>query len=181
MCSAPGGKSLVLSLLLFNSTDDAKDSNAIQLICNEKSQPRQARLNRVLWKYLPEHIITRVRVTGRDATRWHETSVYDRILVDVPCSSERHLVHEALKSNSNIDPKQWSPSRCKRYASIQVALLRSAIMAAKTGALIVYSTCSIASVENEKVIRRVLKKVGSQIKVKQNQALKISSRFDDFS
>jgi len=106
-----------------------------------------------------------MRITGRDATRWNEGSLFDRILVDVPCSSERHLIFDAWKRKAQVNPSQWSPSRCKRYASQQLSILRSAVNAAKPGAVLVYSTCSIASVENEMVIRKLVKKFGSQLEV----------------
>ena len=62
-----------------------------------------------------------IRVTGADATRpdvaeW--PSHFDRILVDAPCSSERHIMQAPRTP--------WTPSRLSRDADVQLRLLRAA-------------------------------------------------------
>ncbi|GAB5360499.1 hypothetical protein AAMO2058_000633500 [Amorphochlora amoebiformis] len=167
MCAAPGGKSLVLAMQLFANitTTEEREMGDIRLTCNEKSSQRRANLQRVIFKYLPENVRDHVYVTNRDASRWIQGNTYDRVLVDVPCSSERHLVSESWRRREAIDKATWSPARCKRYASSQYALLKSAFTVTKPGGLIAYSTCSLSSVENEKVAQRLLKKFGDCIKV----------------
>ena len=95
-----------------------------------------------------------VQVTAPDATRWslYEQNVYDRVLLDAPCSSERHVLH---------DPKalaMWSPSRPKRLAITQFAMLAAALEAVKVGGYILYSTCSINPMENERVVEKLFEK-----------------------
>lgn len=152
MCAAPGGKSLILAEGI---------ADAGNLTSNEMSDRRRARLRAVIEDYVPLSVRSRVRVTGHDSARWclHETDAYDRILVDAPCSGERHLLqnYEELK--------QWSPGRSKNLAVRQYALLASALAVVKAGGRIVYSTCSISPVENDAVIRRLLKKRNGQVKV----------------
>ena len=86
MCAAPGGKSLVLSRMLINDN--------FKMIANEKSGERKARLCRVLDEHLPSHVRNRITVTGKDAALWcrNERNAFDRILIDAPCSSERHVI-----------------------------------------------------------------------------------------
>lgn len=145
MCAAPGGKSLVLATHLPHTGS---------LVSNDRSSQRRIRLRRVLDDHLPHSIRERVSVTSHDATRWglYEQEVYDSVLLDAPCSSERHVLQ---------DPKalaQWSPARTKHLAIQQFAMLAAALEAVKIGGSILYSTCSISPHENEAIIAKLEKK-----------------------
>lgn len=142
MCAAPGGKTLVLATSLGKSGT---------LTANDRSSSRRARLHRVLNDHLHEEHRMLVKVTSHDATKWslYETDAYDAILLDAPCSSERHVIQ---------DPKalsQWSPSRTKRLAQQQFAMLVAALDAVRVGGHILYSTCSISVHENQEVIKKL--------------------------
>ena len=144
-CAAPGGKSLVIASTM---------PECATLVSNERSRDRKARLLKVLDEHLPEEIRSRVSVSGFDASCWcnHEREAYDRILLDAPCSSERHVL---------ADPKylaQWSPARIRNLAVAQWALLSSAFLVLKKGGFLVYSTCALAQAENDGVIKKLLKK-----------------------
>lgn len=147
MCAAPGGKSLTL----------ISTWPSINLTSNEWSSRRRERLQRVLSEHLPPDRLDRVRVTGYDALTWfrHEHDGYDRILLDVPCSSERHVF------NSPRHLKQWSPSRTKRLAVQAFAMLASALEVVKKGGTILYSTCALSPAENDGVLEKLhLKREG---------------------
>lgn len=141
LCAAPGGKTLVLALALKGTG---------RLISNDRSSDRRGRLRRVIAEHLPLELQSNVIVTGFDATKWglHETAVYDRILLDAPCSSERHLVH----SPSHL--ADWSPNRTKALAQQALAMLCAALEALKPGGRLLYSTCSISPEENEGLLAR---------------------------
>jgi len=141
LCAAPGGKTLVLATALQGSG---------KLVSNDRSPDRRGRLKRVVAEHLPEEWQACITVTGFDATRWglYEQSRYDRVLLDAPCSSERHLVH------SPQHLAQWSPRRTKVLAQQAVAMLCAALEALKSGGTLVYSTCSISPEENEGVLDR---------------------------
>jgi 16S rRNA C967 or C1407 C5-methylase (RsmB/RsmF family) len=98
ICAAPGGKSIaILQKLSPHGT----------LHCNELSTERRKRLLQVLKDYLPPSMFSRVSVTGNDATK-SKTFVegrYDKVLVDAPCSSERHLLHDKEELS------KWTTSR----------------------------------------------------------------------
>ncbi|MBN2858901.1 MAG: RsmB/NOP family class I SAM-dependent RNA methyltransferase [Sphaerochaetaceae bacterium] len=145
MCAAPGGKSLILSRNLGATGT---------LVCNDRSSQRRARLHRVLDQYTPVEVRSRIRITSHDASRWalYETDQYDSILLDAPCSSERHV----LRDPSAI--AAWSVSRTRNLQSIQFAMLASALEAVKIGGHILYSTCSINPHENQDVAHRLEKK-----------------------
>ncbi|MBQ2049120.1 MAG: RsmB/NOP family class I SAM-dependent RNA methyltransferase [Spirochaetales bacterium] len=145
MCAAPGGKTLSIALRLNGKG---------LLVSNDRSASRRNRLIKVIDDCLNPQLKSVVKVTGHDSTMWslHEKNTYDRILLDAPCSSERHVL---------TDPKalsQWSPNRPKQLAVQQFAMLAAALDAAKDGAFILYSTCSICPLENERIIDKLAKR-----------------------
>ena len=151
MCAAPGGKSLILAESLVENG---------HLTTNEWSRARKEKLRSVLKAYLPEEMLSRVRISGHDASKWglYEPDAYDRILLDAPCSSERHVLHQPSEL------KKWKPSRSKLLAQRQYALLCSALLACKPGGYIVYSTCSVSILENDENIRKLIKKKGDSFR-----------------
>ena len=103
LCAAPGGKTLVLASRM---TADAKLSS------NERSPQRKHRLATVVEECLPPQLSERITVSCSDGSTWctRQSECFDSILLDAPCSSERHVI---------ADPKylsQWSPSRIKTVA-----------------------------------------------------------------
>ncbi|MBX7148833.1 RsmB/NOP family class I SAM-dependent RNA methyltransferase [bacterium] len=156
MCAAPGGKSLILAEALGEGG---------HLIANEFSRARRDRLTQVIRDYVPENIRKeRISVTGRDGSLIgvKEKEKYDRILLDAPCSGERHLLHD------EGELKKWSPKRTKQLAQKQYALLCSALLALKSGGRLVYSTCALSPLENDAVVSRVLEKGKIKISIIRN-------------
>ena len=76
---------------------------------------------------------------------------FDKILVDAPCSALGIVQKKGEVSN------WWNTNQVDKIANLQLRLLISAIKMAKTGAEIVYSTCTLAVEENEMVLDKVLK------------------------
>lgn len=143
MCAAPGGKTLCLALKLKGTGS---------LTSNDRSQARRMRLKNSIEQCLRPEWRSNIMITGFDAVSWgvYEKDAYDAILLDAPCSSERHV----LSDQGELD--QWGPSRPKRLASQQYGMLCSAMLAVKPQGFIMYSTCSINSIENEGVIQRYM-------------------------
>ena len=145
LCAAPGGKTLILAEML---------QGLGSIVANELSRDRKLRLIKVLDEHIPEKHRHLVHVTGFDGNQFglKKENTFDRILLDAPCSSERHLLLE--------DPsmKDWKESRTKQLMMRQYSLICSAILALKPGGTLVYSTCSISPLENDGVIERLLKK-----------------------
>ncbi len=146
MCAAPGGKTLVLASSLG-------DGN-IELQANELSSARRARLINVIDEHLEEKIKKRITVTPYDAAKMAKkiNEKYDRILLDSPCSSERHLLHAPNTL------KKWTPARIKNLSFRQWALLSSAFIMLKRNGFLIYSTCALLEIENDNVIEKLLKK-----------------------
>lgn len=145
MCAAPGGKTLVLAGRLD------PDST---LTSNEFSRERKNRLIAVLDQHLDESLRQKVTVTGYDASRWsrYEKAAFDRILLDAPCSSERHV----LSSPAYL--AEWSPARIKNLALRQWSLLSGAWLVLADGGYLVYSTCALSPKENDELIKRLISK-----------------------
>ncbi len=166
LCAAPGGKSLVTAL--------GMDQDA-SLDANERSSQRKARLVSVLDQSLPQEIRERITVTCSDAAPWCRTKseCYDAILLDAPCSSERHVL---------LDPKyfsQWSPSRIKTLSMEQWALLSCSWRLLEPGGHILYATCALSPSENDGVVSRLKKKFeGARILTEEEVKSVFKARLD---
>lgn len=67
------------------------------------------------------------RVTAHDGTRWEDAESFDRVLVDAPCSSDRHVLQQAAaRGTGGVSRADWSLQRCRRIATQQVKLLAAA-------------------------------------------------------
>lgn len=145
MCAAPGGKTIVLASCMEKSA---------VLLSNERSSERKARLIRSVQNCLPDEIKSRVTVICKDGATLclSKANRFDRILLDAPCSSERHVLRDLNYL------KDWSPSRIKTLAVAQWALLSSAWRMLNGGGYLLYSTCALNPDENDGVIKKLLKK-----------------------
>ena len=145
MCAAPGGKTLVLSSNLSKNQT---------LFSNERSSSRKARLLKVCTESLPESLQKKLRISCSDASTWcrRETESYDAILLDAPCSSERHVLTDSKYLST------WSPSRIKSLAIEEWALLSCAWRLLKVNSYLLYSTCALNPCENDELISKLLKK-----------------------
>ncbi|MSQ91125.1 MAG: RsmB/NOP family class I SAM-dependent RNA methyltransferase [Phycisphaerales bacterium] len=148
LCAAPGSKTSQLAAMMNNKG---------QLIAVDSSRPRYYRLREVL------------RVLGAQADcicahgeRWGRghPAQFDRILVDVPCSGEGRI-----HTGDDAALEDWSIAKVRRLASLQKALLHSAIDALRPGGTLVYSTCTFAPEENELVLQRALERYPDRIEI----------------
>ncbi len=155
-CAAPGGKSLVLASRLGPGSS---------LVANELSSDRRRRLRDALDRHLGPEQLGRVTVAGRDAAamcRSYE-GAFDAILLDAPCSSERHVLSRAKARGDGRAPSEWSPSRIRGLALRQWSLLSSALIMLKAGGCLVYSTCALSPEENDRVVARAAVKFGTRL------------------
>ncbi|XP_078074852.1 5-cytosine rRNA methyltransferase NSUN4 [Mustelus asterias] len=146
LCAAPGGKSLALL-----QTECCR-----HLAVNDISSSRLNRLRKILHSYVPKNVRTedRLRITSFDGRHWGkiERNTFDRVLVDVPCTTDRHSV---LEEDNNIFSRLRLKER-QRLPLLQTQLLVSGILATKPGGSIVYSTCSLSQLQNEYVVERAV-------------------------
>ena len=153
-CAAPGGKSLVLA---------SRMAPDVKLLCNELSGERRRRLVNALDEHLDEEKRRRVTVSGFDAAalggRKSEWQRFDAILLDAPCSSERHVIQS---------PKalaEWKAARPRSLSRRQWALLSAAFLLLKPGGSLVYSTCALTPEENDGPVARLLEKYAGNIEL----------------
>ena len=163
LCAAPGGKTIVLASRM--------DSQA-RLSSNERSPDRKHRLSLSVESCIPPQIAERITVSCSDGSTWctRQTECFDRILLDAPCSSERHVISS---------PKylaDWSLSRIKTVTSEQWALLSSAYRLLTPGGILLYSTCALCPKENDEMIERLQKKFN-----KENQSFSLLAAQPDSS
>ncbi len=134
-CAAPGGKTLILA----ERNPDAR------IVACESSPQRMAQLRQRL-----AAAGDRVECRLADVTTLEDTSVYDVVLVDVPCSGTG-----TLGRNPEIRHR-LQPAELPRQAERQRAILHAALRAVRPGGKIIYSTCSLEPEENEEVVDAVL-------------------------
>jgi len=153
-CAAPGGKSLVLASRMSGET---------KLIANELSSERRRRLVNVLNEYLDEEKRSQVTVSGFNAAeqggKKREWKRFDAILLDAPCSSERHVIQ------SEKALVEWTPARPRSLARRQWSLLSAAFLLLKEGGSLVYSTCALSPDENDGPVARLLDKYSGEIEL----------------
>jgi NOL1/NOP2/sun family putative RNA methylase len=137
VAASPGSKFSHMAMLMGNRGvlvgNDIKD---------EKISALYATINRMN--------IFNCIVTIRDGSRLDWKSRFDKILLDVPCSS--------LGSGPEAW-KRWEPEHSRKIGNLQKRILFSAFDALKNGGEIVYSTCTYAKEENEQVVKNLLDNV----------------------
>lgn len=139
LCAAPGGKSTqILSLMKNQGLLIANDSNPRRVKALARNIERWGARNAVITNEVPKRLAD------------HFGPVFDRVLVDAPCSGE---------GTFRTDPgeiKKWSTSFSKRCASIQDEILWFAGKMVRPGGILVYSTCTFNQLENEGSVMRFL-------------------------
>eukprot|EP01068_Selenidium_serpulae_P011371 Selendium_serpulae@DN5647_c0_g1_i1.p1 len=162
MCSAPGNKALIISGQLFEeSVFDSNEEKGLEgveirkptshLCCCEVSRPRFSRLQKMLKEGLTPEIYNSAQVSilcadSRTSTAVDRGAPYHRVLIDAPCSTDRHLLHEG-----DAGFAEWSSGTPKRHAQLQVELIASAISRLAPGGTLLYATCALSPKENDQV------------------------------
>jgi len=141
LCAAPGSKSTQLAQLVGLEG---------VVVANDVSQKRVKALSFNLQRWGAVNSVVTL-ADGRLFSRWG-AGLFDRVLVDVPCSS----LGVASKDWSVL--KKYRQNHGKRLQPLQLALLEAGYRCLKAGGVIVYSTCTIMPVENEAVVSRFLER-----------------------
>lgn len=152
LCAAPGGKSLAMLI-----TTQGK----IQLVSSDLSMNRVSRLKKVLFEHTPSEWHKNIHVFCKDGNQYglREKEAYDAVLLDAPCSSERHVLQ------SPKDLKDWSIKRIRGLKLRQHSLLCSALATVRIGGHVMYSTCALVNDENDGVIERLYESREGQFEV----------------
>ncbi|KAM6199955.1 5-cytosine rRNA methyltransferase NSUN4 [Sarcoramphus papa] len=153
LCAAPGGKTLAL----------LQTGVCGHLAANDISISRTKRLYQTLRSYVPKEIRETVSVTSCDGRDWGqlEGSTFHKVLVDVPCTTDRHSV---MEEENNIFHRRRTKER-QMLPMLQLQLLMAGILATKPGGEVVYSTCSLSPLQNEYVIERAIEIAETQFNI----------------
>lgn len=128
LCAAPG-----------NKTAQALETPGLRAVACDSSEARLAAFH----------------ATGAELVRLDAShalpfaAVFDRILVDSPCSGTGTLAR-----NPEIRWRLTEPD-LRKHAERQCRILHNALLCLKPGGRLVYSTCSLEREENEDIVRAV--------------------------
>ena len=136
-CAAPGGKTTYMAQLMGNHG---------RIVAHDNSPERL--------KWVAENCtrlgVTCVELASAPGSSLGAPGLYDRILVDAPCSNTG-----VLRRRVEL---RWrlSAEEITCLAAEQSAILRQVAPALKPGGTLVYSTCSLEAEENHEVVARFL-------------------------
>lgn len=148
MAASPGGKTTHLAARL-------KDRTVI--VANDSSTSRLTALRLVLRNWGAAN----VGVTRYAGEQFGEMcpGLFDVVLLDAPCSMQ------GLRSSESHPMRSITTREQASLALRQQRLLESAVLATKPGGQIVYSTCTLSSIEDEGVVDAVLKGFGNTLRL----------------
>jgi 16S rRNA (cytosine967-C5)-methyltransferase len=138
LCAAPGGKSTHLAALMRGRGE---------VVAVERNSRRAGMLTRTAQRLHAGNV--RVEVADA-ATLRPEGAVFDRVLVDPPCSGLG-----TLQARADL---RWRvmPKDVREMTHTQAAILAAGAAALRPGGVLVYSTCTISPTENEHQISAFL-------------------------
>lgn len=151
MTAAPGGKTTQIASML---------SGDCRITALEKFGIRYEKLEHTIRAQWAEKCVKCLKVDAtevvahysKDAQGNKGEKLFDRILIDAPCSSDGRI-----NLSDERTYKWYSGEKSNSKSLIQYELLEQARKMLKNGGKIVYSTCSISRRENEDVVQKFLK------------------------
>ena len=140
MTAAPGSKTTQIASMMGNNGE---------IVANELDNIRFERLKFNIQRQGVTNTITRL---GNAITLGNEfPDMFDRVLLDAPCGGEGKM-HTEYPSTYRF----WSVKFIHQHSRLQKQLFLSAYRALKPGGAMVYSTCTLAPEENEKIVEWAL-------------------------
>ena len=145
LCAAPGGKSTLLRSLLPNE--------AI-LVSNEVMRPRA----QVLAENITKWGHARCIVTSNYPADFTPLGpLFDLILVDAPCSGE------GMFRKDEVAVSEWSPENVEVCWKRQRDILTDIWSTLRPGGLLIYSTCTLNTQEDEENVRWMMNELGAEL------------------
>ena len=145
LCAAPGGKSTAaIATLPAGST----------LCANEPIRQRASILNENMTKWSwPGCTVTNNYPQAFRKTK----SRFDVILCDVPCSGEGMF----RKDEATI--REWSPQHVEKCWQLQRSIIADIWPCLNDGGLLIYSTCTFNTKENEENVRWIVEEYDAEV------------------
>lgn len=168
MCAAPGSKTAQFLENFYKGYDfmnpESIENDTGFVLANDNNYNRA---------YMMTHQLKRLNTAGmavisHDAQFFPylfklekntEKVLFDKILADVPCSSDavlRKLPHKW---------KNWGPKESFALHKLQLQILRRGLQLLKPGGTIIYSTCSLNPIENEAVVSEVMRENNGTLEI----------------
>lgn len=145
LCAAPGGKSTVARAALPEGS---------LLVCNEPIRGRAQVLAENMMKYGHPDVI----VTNNYPREFKDSGlVFDLIIADVPCSGEGMF----RKDPAAIG--EWSLQNVEKCWRLQREIIADVWPCLSPGGLLVYSTCTFNTKENEENVRHISEELGAEV------------------
>ena len=137
LAAAPGGKSTHLAALMHGEG---------LLVSNDVNRQRAFILAQNLERWGVQNGLVTASSPEKLVQAWG--AIFDKVLVDAPCSGEGMFRKQA--------PFEWSDPIVAACARRQTAVISSAAQLVKPGGRLIYSTCTFSPEENERVIHEFL-------------------------
>ena len=145
LCGAPGGKSTLMRAALPEGS---------MLVSNEPDRRRANILLENMLKYgHPDVLVTHNYAQDFAKTNW----TFDVILADVPCSGEGLFRRDAATI------QEWSLPNVHFCQKRQRQILQDIWPCLRPGGLLIYSTCTFNTHENEENVRFIAEELGAEI------------------
>ncbi|OAM88742.1 hypothetical protein AW736_15790 [Termitidicoccus mucosus] len=165
-CAAPGGKSILIADMLA-AAREAGDGAPARLVALDLPGPRIDRLRENLARAAAGVEVALVQAdlakAGRRLFADHNLpEEYDAVLLDAPCSNTGVMRHR-------VDVKwRLRTGDIEKHAKQQLALLDAAARRVAASGRLVYSTCSVDEVENERVVSAFLERAGARFELEKS-------------
>ena len=148
VCSAPGGKTTHIAQLMKNrGTVIAMDTNEKKLKIIDENCKR-----------LGIEIVKTLQHDGTSSKKEYLNKA-DKVLVDAPCSGLG-----VIRRKPDIKLQLFDRERLLQISQLQLNILLASSEYVKEGGILVYSTCSIETEENSKIVQKFLK-INSQFEL----------------
>lgn len=135
LCAAPGGKTVQIAASMKNKgLLVANDINSDRVKALVKNIELCGVRNAIVLNETPERISSRFE------------AIFDRILVDAPCSGE------GMFRKDEDAVRSWQSFKCDTCSGMQKSILEKVDRMLKPGGMIVYSTCTFSPEEDEQII-----------------------------
>ena len=145
LCAAPGGKSTLARSVLPEGS---------LLVANEVMRNRSQVLAENLVKWGHPDVI----VTNSDPKDFSSLChVFDVVLADVPCSGE------GMFRKDEVAVKEWSPENVELCWQRQRRIVADVWGSLKPGGLLIYSTCTFNTEENEENVEWIARELGAEV------------------
>lgn len=143
LCAAPGGKSTAARAVLPEGS---------VLVSNETIAKRAQILRENIWKWGHADVV----VTQNQAIDFQSTPMqFDVVIADVPCSGE------GMMRKDSVAQSQWSPNLAKECAELQRKIVSDIWPCLREGGIMIYSTCTFNTSEDEDNLRFIAKELGA--------------------